>query len=282
MMNCGHYLYSDIARRALAALDAGVKEVEISLDLHRTRRLCPLEKGELVLDDVTRLCREDLKAILRKEGRIFHVHGGDIRALEYRGEGGYYKLVPTEKAPLLEISGVKMHISKGIDPFESAGRMAAEVVRKGHLVLDTCGGLGYAASAALRLGAKVVSVELSATVMALREDNPWSQALYEGESIRLVHADVNEFIKELKTETFDSIIHDPPRFSLAGELYGESFYREMHRVLKRRGGLFHYTGNPGMVRRGTGFADHAARRLKEAGFTRVVKISELMGVAAYK
>lgn len=282
MMNCGYYLYSDIARRALAALEAGLKEVEISLDLHRSSRLCPLENEELVLDDVTRLCREDLRAILRKEGRIFHVHEGTIHPLEHRGEGGYYKLVPTDKAPLLEISGVKMHIAKGIDPFESAGRMAAQVVRKGHFVLDTCGGLGYAASAALKLGAKVVSVELSATVMTLREHNPWSRAIYEGENIRLVHADVNNFIKELEAETFDSIIHDPPRFSLAGELYGENFYREMYRVLKRRGGLFHYTGNPGLVRRGSSFADHAARRLKEAGFTRVVKISELMGVAAYK
>ena len=54
-------------------------------------------------------------------------------------------------APVLEISGVKMHISKGINPFESAAQMAAQAVKAGDRVLDTCGGLGYAAIAAARI-----------------------------------------------------------------------------------------------------------------------------------
>jgi predicted methyltransferase len=175
-----------------------------------------------------------------------------------------------------------MHISKGINPFASAGQMAAQVVRKGARVLDTCSGLGYAASAALQLGAReVVSVEKSATVMALRKKNPWSQAIYDAK-IQLVQADVNVYIHELAAESFDAVIHDPPRFSLAGELYGEQFYRELHRVLKRRGALFHYTGNPHLVKRGTSFTENAAQRLRTAGFTRVVKITELMGVTAQK
>jgi predicted methyltransferase len=175
-----------------------------------------------------------------------------------------------------------MHISKGINPFESAGQMAAQVVTKGARVLDTCGGLGYAASAALALGAReVISVELSSTVMALRQKNPWSQRIY-GANCQLVQADINEYIRELAAESFDAVIHDPPRFSLAGELYGEQFYREIYRVLKRRGVLFHYTGNPNLVKRGAGFIDHAAQRLRSAGFTRVVKVTELMGIRAHK
>jgi predicted methyltransferase len=117
--------------------------------------------------------------------------------------------------------------------------------------------------------------------MALRQKNPWSQGLFVA-GIQLVHADVDAYIRELAAESFDAVIHDPPRFSLAGELYGEGFYREIYRVLKRRGALFHYTGNPHVVKRGSSFVDQAARRLRAAGFTKVVKVAELMGVTAYK
>lgn len=275
------WFYSDIARQVLAALDRGEECIEISVDLNISRGTFALSGDALILDADHRLSREELRQIEGKDNRIFCLEDGQLEVLEVRDEG-YYKLVPTEQAPLLEISGVKMHISKGINPFESAGLMAAQVVKKGDRVLDTCSGLGYAASAALKLGAReVISVELSSTVMALRKRNPWSQGIF-GANIQLVQANVDEYIRELASESFDSVIHDPPRFSLAGELYSESFYREIHRVLRRRGTLFHYTGNPHMVKRGTSFIDNAVKRLKAAGFTKVVKVTELMGVTAYK
>lgn len=277
----GYWFYAAIARRVLGAMDRGEERIDISVDLNLSRGTFALGGDELILDADNRLSRAELRRIEGKENRIFHLEGGELEVLEVRDDG-YYKLVPTDQAPLLEISGVKMHISKGVNPFESAGRMAAQVVKKGDRVLDTCSGLGYAASAALRLGAReVVSVERSATVMALRQKNPWSQGIF-GAGIQLVHADIDDYIRELAPESFDSVIHDPPRFSLAGELYGERFYREIYRVLKRRGALFHYTGNPHVVKRGSSFVDQAAQRLRTAGFTKVVKVAELMGVTAYK
>ncbi len=281
-MNKNSYWFSSAsARQVLVAMDSGGDCIDISTDLNLSRRTFGLSGDELILDPDNRLNRDQLRQIEGKENRIFIVEDGQLEVLEIRDEG-YTKLVPTEQAPLLEISGVKMHISKGINPFESAGQMAAQVVKKGDRVLDTCSGLGYAAIAALKLGAReVISVELSATVMALRKRNPWSQRIF-GENIQLIHANVDDYIRQLAAESFDAVIHDPPRFSLAGELYSESFYREIHRVLKRRGTLFHYTGNPHMVKRGTSFVDNAAKRLKTAGFTKVVKVVELMGVTAYK
>ena len=262
-------------------MERGEEGVEISTDLNRSRNSYALCGTELILDAETRLSREDLLAIEAKESRIFLLEAGQLELLEVR-DGGYCKLVPTEQAPLLEISGVKMHISKGIDPFASAGQMAAQVVKKGDRVLDTCSGLGYAASAALDLGAReVVSVERSATVMALRRKNPWSQRIF-GPGIQLVQGDVGEYIQGLAAESFEAVIHDPPRFSLAGELYGEGFYRQLYRVLKRRGALFHYTGNPQLLKRGSGFVDQAAKRLQRAGFTKVVKVPELMGIRVRK
>jgi predicted methyltransferase len=262
-------------------MERGEERIDISVDLNISRGTFALNGDELVLDPDNRLSRAQLQQIAVKENRIFTLEDGELEVLEVRDDG-YYKLVPTDQAPLLEISGVKMHISKGVNPFESAGQMAGQVVKKGDRVLDTCGGLGYAASAALKLGAReVVSVERSATVMALRQRNPWSQGLFVA-NIQLVHADVDDYIRGLAAESFDAVIHDPPRFSLAGELYGERFYRQIYRVLKRRGALFHYTGNPHVVKRGASFVDQVAQRLRVAGFSKVVKVAELMGVTAYK
>ncbi len=281
MSHNGYWFDAMVARQVLAAMERGEERVEISTDLNRSRSSFALGNEELLLDGENRLSRQDLLEIGGKETRIYILEAGELEVLEVRN-GGYYKLVPTDQAPLLEISGVKMHISKGINPFESAGQMAAQVVKKGDRVLDTCSGLGYAASVALNLGAReVISVELSAIVMALRQKNPWSQRIF-GPGIRLVHDDIDKYIQGLAAESFDAVIHDPPRFSLAGELYGERFYREIYRVLKRRGALFHYTGNPHLLKRGTSFIDQAARRLKLAGFTQVLKVPELMGVRAQK
>jgi predicted methyltransferase len=281
MSKDGYWFHAAIAREILAALDRGEDHIDISVDLNLSRGTFALGADALILDADNRLSRAQLQRIAGKEGRIFTLEDGELAVLEIRDDG-YYKLVPTDQAPLLEISGVKMHISKGINPFESAGQMAAQVVKKGDRVLDTCSGLGYAAAAALKLGAReVVSVECSSTVMALRQKNPWSQGIF-GANINLVHADIDSYIRELAAESFGSVIHDPPRISLAGELYGERFYRELYRVLKRRGALFHYTGNPHVVKRGTSFVDQAAQRLRTAGFTKVVKVAELMGVTAYK
>lgn len=281
MSKKNYYLHAAIAKEVLDAMAKGENSIDISVDLNISRATFVLNDDELILDADNRLSKAQLQQIAGKANRIFHLEQGKMEILEIRDEG-YYKLVPTDQAPLLEISGVKMHISKGINPFESAGQMAAQVVKKGDRVLDTCSGLGYAATAALNLGAReVISVEMSETVMALRKKNPWSQRIY-GPDIQLVHADIDEYIRKLATGSFDSVIHDPPRFSLAGALYGRRFYQEIYRVLKRRGRLFHYTGNPQLVKRGSGFMDQAAQRLRSAGFSKVLKVPHLMGITAIK
>lgn len=281
MRKKAYWFCAATARRILGAMERGEACIDVSLDLNLSHGTFALAGDELVLDADNRLSRSELRQMAGKENRIFLLEDGELELLEVRDDG-YFKLVPTDQAPLLEISGVKMHISKGINPFESAGQMAAQVVKKGDRVLDTCSGLGYAATAALQLGAReVVSVERSSTVLALREKNPWSQGIFDPD-IQRVHADINDYIRQLAAESFDAVIHDPPRFSLAGELYGERFYREIQRVLKRRGALFHYTGNPQVVKSGTSFVDQAAQRLRAAGFSKVVKVTALMGVTAYK
>ncbi len=268
-----------MADKVLVALKTQSSRVHISTDLNLSEKTYEISLNRLMLDGDNALGVDDLNRITKKAGRIFCLENGSLDVVEERGTE-YYKLVPTDSAPFLEISGVKMHISKGICPFTSAKGMAEAVVNNGHQVLDTCGGLGYAAIGALTMGAHHVDcVELSKEVIRLRRQNPWSQRL-ECEQASVVNDDISAHIKKLKTKWYDSIVHDPPRFSLAGELYSQAFYDQLHRVLRTRGKLFHYTGNPFSVRRGDSFVTGIVKRLKQSGFATVKKEPSLMGIVA--
>ena len=276
-----YYLHTSNAQQALDAIKKGLSSVRISTDLNISEQDFSLIDQCLVLDEDNQLSISQLKKIVKKSQRIYLCCDGDIDPLEDRSSG-YYKLAPTAGAPLLEISGVKMHISKGTDPFTSASEMAQQAVRKGDKVLDCCSGLGYAAISAHRIGAsEVLTIELSPQVMGLRAQNPWSKDL-SNEGIVQKQGSSYELIRTMADSSFDSVIHDPPRFSLAGELYSEEFYREIYRVLQHGGRLFHYTGNPHMIKKGSSFVDGVIRRLKAAGFKRVEKVEHLMGVRAEK
>ncbi|NQY49310.1 MAG: methyltransferase domain-containing protein [Colwellia sp.] len=277
----GYYLHTINAQQALEAIAKGLSCVMLSTDLNISEQEFSIIDQELVLDQDNKLSINELKKIVKKTQRIYLCSDGDMEPLEDRSSG-YYKLVPTQGAPLLEISGVKMHISKGTDPFTSASEMSQQAVRKGDKVLDCCSGLGYAAIAAHRLGAsEVLTIELSPQVIGLRAQNPWSKDLG-NDGIVQRQGSSYELIGTMPSISFDSVIHDPPRFSLAGELYSEEFYREICRVLRPGGRLFHYTGNPHVVKKGSSFVDGVIRRLKAAGFKNVVKVEHLMGVSAQK
>ena len=276
-----YYLHTENAKLALEAINKGSPSVCLSADLNLSEQSFSLDGQSLVLDDDNRLSISDLKKIVKKTQRIYLCRDGEMDPLEDRSSG-YYKLAPTSGAPLLEISGVKMHISKGTDPFKSASEMAQQAVHKGDKVLDCCSGLGYAAISAHRLGAsEVLTIELSSAVMGLRAQNPWSSDLG-NEGIVQRQGSSFELIATMPALSFDSVIHDPPRFSLAGELYSEEFYRQIYRVLRQGGRLFHYTGNPHVVKKGSGFVDGVMRRLKAAGFKNIERVEHLMGVKAQK
>ncbi|CEO39183.1 methyltransferase domain-containing protein [Photobacterium kishitanii] len=277
----GYYLHTKNAQQALDAIAKGQSSVHLSTDLHLSEQDYSVSAEGLILDEDNILSIADLKKIVKKTQRIYLCSDGDMEPIEDRSVG-YYKLAPTEGAPLLEISGVKMHISKGTDPFVSASDMAKQAVRCGDNVLDCCSGLGYAAIAAHRLGAKkVLTIELSESVMGLRALNPWSRDL-NNEGIEQRQGSSFELITTMPSMSFDAVIHDPPRFSLAGELYSEEFYSEIYRVLRQDGRLFHYTGNPHIMKKGSGFVDGVIRRLKTVGFKNVQKVDHLMGVSAQK
>ena len=131
-----------------------------------------------------------------------------------------------------------MHRIKGSDPMDDTRAKLQTLRPLTGRVLDTATGLGYTAVEAAKIGSQVLTIELDPAAIEIARYNPWSRELFTRENITIVVADANGLVRTMDDGSFDRIIHDPPTFSLAGELYSERFYRELHRVLDRRGRLF--------------------------------------------
>lgn len=203
--------------------------------------------------------------------RTIHYWVGDAFAPVARFAGSLIKLVPTVWGPpTFEIDGIKMLPTAQESPFEDARRKVALVEPRGKIVLDTCGGLGYFAACCLQAGvARVHSFEKNADVLWLRTLNPWSpdpDAPASGGRLQLEQADVTRAITQIPDASVDALLHDPPRFGIAGELYAQAFYDQLARVLRRGGRLFHYTGNPNKLTSGRDVPREVAKRLEKSGF----------------
>lgn len=203
--------------------------------------------------------------------RTIYYWDGDEFASVSRYSGALIKLVPTEwGAPTFEIDGIKMLPTAKASPIEDARRKVALVQPQGKTVLDTCGGLGYFAACCLEAGAaRIDSFEKNEDVLWLRTLNPWSpdpEAATSGGRLQLTHADVSEAIARIADASVDALLHDPPRFGIAGELYSQVFYDQLSRVLRRGGRLFHYTGSPNTLTSGRDVPGEVAKRLQKAGF----------------
>lgn len=254
--------------------------VEVSLDLNLSCPRFELQDNCLVLDKTWQVNLHDLEPITSMPQKVFVLTHEGLFPVEVRADG-YYKLVPTETAPTLEINGIKMHRSKQMDPLTDARIKTNLVVKPNDLVLDTCGGLGYSALFALKAGAqKVVSVEKSRPVLQIRSQNPWLPA---DDRIQLVQADVTRYIRDLDDLTFDAVIHDPPRFTSAtGGLYGKEFYDQLFRVMKPVSRLFHYTGNPQKIKHPDRFVQNTLKRLEQAGFKQLSFNDQVQGIHGLK
>ena len=185
----------------------------------------------------------------------------------------FYRLVDGT----IEIDGVRMHQTSRKTPAQDASdKVAALGIASGSRVLDVCTGLGYSAIAAARKGAKVTTLEVDENVLELAKENKDSAELFSNKNITIKMGDAFESIDDFPDGSFDFILHDPPRFSLAGELYSLAFYRKLFRVLRRGGRMFHYTGNPG-ASSGKKMTKGFKQRLVEAGFVGIMWREDLQG-----
>jgi predicted methyltransferase len=191
--------------------------------------------------------------------------------------------VAKNQAPALLIDGVLMHRVKEITPMEDANMKAKLCARKGIDMLEICTGLGYASIACLKRGVRsIVTIEKDKDVLQLAKLNPWSHKMFTDERVKVIHGDASERILDIDDNSYHAIMHDPPRFSMAPELYTTDFYRQLFRVLKRKGILLHYVGSPGSKHRKQDLQKGIMQRLREAGFKDVARREKVLGVLAAK
>ncbi|HLX58105.1 MAG TPA: spermine synthase [Ktedonobacteraceae bacterium] len=256
---------------------------DISPDLGLSTVIVTLTNEGIDFPGGERLDWQSVEKISKSEVNCFLVEDNAARPIKVFSEytNRMCSLLPTRGAPSMLIAGFVMHRIKDIDPMQDTrGKIAAIAPVTGR-VLDTATGLGYTAIEAAKTADEVVTIELDPGAQEIARLNPWSRALFDNPKIHQIMGDAFEVVQTFDDENFARIIHDPPTFSLAGDLYAGAFYRQLHRILKRGGRLFHYIGDPRSKASG-GITKGALRRLQEAGFSRVVRKAEAYGVVAYK
>jgi uncharacterized protein len=256
----GPLLTFQVHERIRAAGCAGPADLECSLDLERSRT--HVEAGPRHW--IWRGQSFPFLAACRAR-TIYHWTGLEFQPVA-RYSGSLIKLIPTQWGPpTFEIDGIKMLPTAHVSPYADAQRKVKLIRPHGKAILDTCGGLGYFAACCLQYGAaQVHSYEKNPDVIWLRSLNPWSPPAASG--LRLINSDVAAVISSLPDRSYDAVLHDPPRFALAGELYSQVFYEQLARVLRPRGMLFHYTGTPNRLTSGRDVPNEVAGRLRLAGF----------------
>ncbi len=256
----GPLLTLQVLRQLRAAASAGAATVQCSLDLQHSTTSVEVAPDGWVWKEQRYPYPDTCK-----DRTIYHWDGLTFQPAA-RYSTSLIKLVPTDWGPpTFEIDGIKMLPTARVSPYDDAERKVALIAPSRKLILDTCGGLGYFAAWCLRgQASRVLSYEKNADVIWLRSLNPWSPKA--GDGLSLTQADIAEVILTLPSQSVDAILHDPPRFGIAGELYSQNFYEQLARVIKRKGKLFHYTGTPNRLTSHREVPQEVLNRLRRAGF----------------
>jgi predicted methyltransferase len=257
---------------ALASIDLGISSVEAIL-----------HPDNVTFPGGVALTWDQIAEIDADRDSCFYLCDNTLHPI--RGYSGLtrrsFSLMPTSDAPSMIIAGFTMHRIKNITPLSAAKQMVETIAPFRGQVLDTATGLGYTAIAAAKSAARVITIEFDPTAQEMARYNPWSRELFDNPKITQLMGDSATEIERFSSGSFSAILHDPPSMSIAGDLYSGEFYRHAFRILAPRGKMFHYIGDPesGMGARVT---TGVIKRLKEAGFAKVVRSPKAFGVVAYK
>ncbi len=266
----------------LAKLDVGI-ESEISPDLGLATVQVLMEEEGIRFPDGELLLWDVAEQIVASRVNCFVLQNGVATKVTAFSErtNRVYSLMPTKEAPTLLISGLPMHRIKDTTPNRDTEEKIKAIKPVVGEVLDTATGLGYTAIEASKTANKVTSIEHDPEVLEIARKNPWSVALFESNNITQLIGDSFDILLEQGSDRYSAIIHDPPTFSLAGHLYSKEFYESLHRVLRAKGRLFHYIGNPNS-RSGRSMTRGVIRRLRESGFSKIRRAPQAFGVIAQK
>jgi predicted methyltransferase len=246
---------------------------------------CSVEVSEngATFPDGTTVSRKVLEKIAKSERGCFEIIDGEAVAIQQFSETtGYMRsLAATKSAPTMLVSGIPMHRIKNTDPMEDTKNKIEALGSIHGKVLDTATGLGYTAIMAAKKADNVVTVEIDPVGIEIARRNPWSRELFDNAKIQIIIGDIDEVVDTFATGEFSAVIHDPPTFQFAGELYSLEFYEKLFRVLSRKGTLFHYIADPDS-KLGERMTKGVMKRLHEAGFQKVERRPKAFGVIARK
>lgn len=267
----------------LKARDQGLESAVISTDLGISTVEVLIRTDGAVFPDSTMLRWKEVEEINSNENVCYDIRDNVPIAIRGFSEtlGRVYSLMPTEHAPIMIMAGFPMHRFKDIEPLQAARAMVEPILPIQGRVLDTATGLGYTALAASRGASHVTTIELCPVARDMARRNPWSRALFDNPKITQVMGDCSEEIRKFPDNAFSGVIHDPPTLSLAGDQYSGEFYRQVFRVMKQRGRMFHYLGDPHSAA-GARVTPGVVKRLHDAGFWKVTLRPKAFGVVAYK
>lgn len=262
MSKYGGPLLTLAVHQLLLSARATTAAVECSLDLGRSMSTIAVSASTWTWNGTSYPFLETCK------DRTIYYWDGESFTPVSRFSHSLIKLVPTDwGAPTFEIDGIKMLPTAQVSPYADAERKVGLIQPRGKVVLDTCGGLGYFAACCLSSGAaQIQSFEKNPDVIWLRSLNSWSPDHEADNALTLTHGDVTEHITKLADASVDAILHDPPRFGIAGELYSQAFYDQLARVIKPKGRMFHYAGAPNKLTTRRDLPAEVATRLQKAGF----------------
>ncbi|MCJ7695358.1 MAG: methyltransferase domain-containing protein, partial [Anaerolineaceae bacterium] len=193
----------------------------------------------------------------------------------------YYSLMPTQSAPTMLISGIPMHRIKDTNPWKDTVEKINAFGGINGKLLDINTGLGYTAIQASKKASEVVTIEIEPTVLALCRQNPWSRPLFGSRNIQTILGDSYDIVSGFPDNSFERVLHDPPTFALAGDLYSQYFYEQLFRVLTPNGKLFHYIGNPNS-KTGASVTRGVISRLQAVGFKHLTPRPDAFGLLALK
>lgn len=254
--------------------------IEISFDLGKTTTKVSVTESEVLIGEQS--IKKTMLAKLKDE-TCYLVTNNNLQQIAFFSQESnkYYKLVPTTDWPTITLSSTPMHRHTHLSPKADTRTKIREIHPIRGKILDTCCGLGYTAILAAAQAKEVHTFEKDPYVLHVAGLNPYSQELFTHKNIVLHKNSVLDDISAFQENSFDRIIHDPPTFKYAPELYAIAFHQQLYRILKKDGILYHYCPAPQKTH-GKLFYPRIIKQLKEAGFTHVEYHEKSSGIRTRK